>query len=177
MYPLWAQSLGSTRATREAAYTALFNLLKGIPLPNSVSPTGRFVTTGRALQDWDDVPHGNQPAMYLHQLPQRASQPNISLVQWQWHAACWVYYRTDNINNPNSGVYPDTVVNQILDAIELALQPAPPEERQTLGLAVPNAPGTTGVIHTWIDGDVVWDSGLTNNQAVIVIPITILVGN
>ena len=164
-FPTWAP--WSTRATRESVYQALFQLLQTVPVPAAVG--GKWNTQSRVLQDWEDVVPANQPAMFLHQLPQNARQPTVpGLPEWRWHAALWIYYRTDNINNPtaSNGPIPDAVVNAFVDNVELALQSVPPEERQTLG---------GRVVHTWIEGDVVWNSGLTNNQAVILVPITVMV--
>ena len=54
---------------------------------------------------------------------------------------------------------------QLIDAIDAAINP------------MPGIPQTLGglVLHTYIDGTVVFDNGLTDQQAIILVPITMLV--
>ena len=135
---------------REAAYQALFDLLNSIE---------GIATCSRILTHWDDVSPNQQPALYLAQDTQLASQtkgmPSIYLLG----AKVWVYAHRDTCE-----VVPSAQINYILDAIHSILMPNPsPEYRQTLG----------GVVqHCWINGAIETDEGTLGNQAVAIVPIT-----
>jgi len=138
---------------REAAYGALFDLLNEIDGMNTCS---------RILAHWDDVSPSAQPAMYLAQDAQQASQtkgmPSIYLLG----AKVWIYAHRDT-----NEVVPSIQINNILDAIDDVLAPNPsPDFKQTLG----------GVVqHCWINGAIITDEGTLGNQAVAIVPITMQV--
>jgi hypothetical protein len=138
---------------REAAYGALFNLileLDGIP------------TCSRILAHWDDVSPSQQPAIFLAQDTQLATQtkgmPSIYLLG----AKLWIYAHRDT-----NEVVPSSQINNILDAIDGVLMPSPsPDYKQTLG----------GVVqHCWINGAIETDEGTLGNQSVAIVPITMQV--
>jgi hypothetical protein len=154
-------------ASRETIFQALFALLCAVKPPKSVCADEDDLVwneTGRDLKSWDQVPAANQPALFMPQSTQHASMETFGLSQWRLSATAWIYYRTDGISDPATPR--DQAVNQVIDAIEAAINPYP-GELQTLGGLV---------IHTYIDGAVVFDSGLTDPQAVILVPITMLIG-
>lgn len=168
-------------ADRETVYAALFTLLKQVNdmLPDEL----KIVTTGRKLLPWTDVPEPNQPAMFLKQGPQEAIQGgplkhtgsifSTGATTWVWTCSVWVYFRLDAQNLQNQPV-PDVFINKYLDAFEdLILGPNQRGGLQTLAGVNDNVPL---VYNCWIDGNVSFDDGLLDNQAVIVIPISILVG-
>lgn len=151
--------------SREAIFSALFTLLSKTT-PDMVG--GSWQTTSRDLLQWDDVQPADQPALFLVETAQHASEPNLALSQWRLGALLIIYYRADGLADRSDPSTPrDSVVNAILDVIDAAITPAP-GQRQTLGGLV---------YHTYIDGAVTFDSGLTDQQAVIAIPITMLVGS
>jgi hypothetical protein len=119
--------------------------------------------SGRKLLLWDDVPSGNQPALFLHQGTQTVTQQTFPLNQWNLKAQIWVYFRADGSDSQTTP--PDTLVNLILDAIDSTLSPAPLADYKTLYGAV---------YHCMISGQIAFDSGLVDGQGVIVIPIEIL---
>ena len=154
-------------ASRETIFQALFDLLCAVTPPASICAVETpqvWNETGRDLKFWDQVEPANQPALFMPQTPQHASMETFGLSQWRLSATAWVYYRTDGIIDPATPR--DRAVNQVIDVIEHAINPYP-GELQTLGGLV---------LHTYIDGAVVFDSGLTDPQAVILIPITMLTG-
>ena|SRR5579859_2472815 len=162
-------------AARETVYSLLFTLLQAVVLP----PELQFVTTGRRLLPWTDVPPPNQPAMYLKQGPQDFFQasPKHTAAQYAfgvptqiWTATVWIYYRTDSSALQNE--LPVIPINQYMDAFEQLLMPQPGNP-QTLASVNNNQPL---VYNCWIDGTVSFDDGLLDSQAVLVIPISILVG-
>lgn len=150
------------KPTREEQFTALFNLLVSAKPPAALG--GEWVETDRVLKMWDDCPAANQPALYLHQGPQHATQPTLALNKWELTATVWIYWRLDKAAD---GVKPATIVNGLIDAIDSAISGPRPGDLQTLGGLV---------YHASINGTVVFDDGLIDNQGVMLIPISLMVG-
>ncbi|EHU2374009.1 MULTISPECIES: hypothetical protein [Acinetobacter calcoaceticus/baumannii complex] len=141
---------------REAIFMALFDLLKNID---------GFVTAERRLRHWSDVPDIEQPYLCLAQGQQSVAQGSPATgvkPKWTLYADIYLYARTTGEQVPSS------VLNPLVDAIEAALQPEFPEieKCQTLNSLV---------THCWIDGTIETDEGTLGDQAVAVIPISILV--
>lgn len=136
---------------REAIYAALFAKLAAVP---------GLVTTSRRLKHWNDVPQSMQPALYQAQRNETAVQMSRQRVKWTFKLDVYLYVRTDGAQAPGP------IINPLMDAIELALAPNAVEEVQTLGGLV---------AHCWIDGAIETDEGTLGDQAVAIIPITILV--
>lgn len=138
---------------RESAYGALFDLLSqidGIP------------TFSRILAHWDDVSPSQQPAIYLAQDTQQATQAKGMPMIYVLGAKLWLYAHRDT-----NDIVPSTQINNILDAIDAILTPNPtPEYKQTLG----------GVVeHCWINGAIITDEGTLGNQSIAIVPISMQV--
>ena len=147
-------------ATRQQVFTALFNFIKNIPPPVGQ----KWVSFSQNLVSWDDVPPAQQPAVFLHRLVQTAKQEHrFGVTKWHWTATIWIYFRSDGYRTTNT--YPDQVTDPLLDSIEQLFQTDPANGQLTLGGLV---------YHCWIDGTIYSDPGLVDNQAVIVVPISIL---
>lgn len=147
-------------ATRSQVFNALFAFIQQVLPPNG----GTWRTFSQMLQDWDDTPPANQPAIYLHRGPNTFEQKHsFGVTKLSLRASVWVYFRTDGLKTANT--YPDQLTDDYLDKFEQLFQTDPLSGPLTLG----------GLVHhCWIDGTVVFDSGVNDNQAIIVIPITIL---
>jgi hypothetical protein len=147
--------------SRETIFSALFDLLCATTPP--AAQGGVWNTTSRDLKLWSDVEPADQPALVMVQNPQHASMEVFAANQWKLSATAWIYYQTDALSNPSAPR--DTAVNNFIDAIDAAINP------------MAGIPQTLGglVLHTYIDGAVVFDNGLTDQQAVILVPITMLV--
>jgi len=148
-------------ATRQQVFNALFALLKQVPAPAG----GKWQTFTQHLKSWDDYTSDQQPVLTLYRLPQIAEQKTFSVTKWHWKAAVFVYYRIDSIQCTTGSVYPEELVDDLIDAIETVFL-TPLNNRLTLGGLV---------YHCWIDGPITFDSGIIDNQAVIVVPISILI--
>jgi len=148
--------------SREAIFEALFNLLCGTKPPSYLGGTWNYQS--RDLLPWEMVEVANQPALFVFQTPQHATMDTFGLTQWKLGAAAMVYYRRDEISDPS--VPWDEAVNDTLDILESAINPFP-GQTQTLGGLV---------LHTYIDGAVVFDSGRLDPQAFILVPITMVLG-
>jgi hypothetical protein len=133
---------------REDVFGALEAILEAVP---------GIRTFGRRLVPWADVPPSEQPALYMLCANQtvtvegRGIPPKRGLP-----VTLYLYSRNDD--GP-------AVQNDLLDAIEAALEPKG-EESLTLGGLVS---------HCRIEGEIETDEGLLDSQAVAVIPISILV--
>lgn len=161
---------GMTRPTREQVFTRLFGLTEGVTF--DVNPGGApnvltFVTRERKVRLFSDVPEKEQP--YLCQAEHNEQSAQVSGLPYKrtW-AASWMIYHKASAQPKQIGAIWN---NQIIDALEAALAPKPQdegyfEERNTLsGL----------VYHCFIDGEVFKDPGDIDKQALIVVPIKLLV--
>lgn len=148
-------------APRNQVWEAAFAFLKTAPSPTSQ----QWKTFSQMLKMYDEVSAGEQPAMYLHRGPETAEQKHaFGVIKWTWKATVWVYYRVDGYKTEN--FYPDKLTDQFKDSIEQLFQTDPLNGRLTLG----------GLVHhCWIDGTIYTDPGVSDNQAVIIVPISILV--
>lgn len=148
-------------STRSQVFTALFNYLLTIP-----SPTGqRWGYTSQYPKIWDEIDAVNQPALILHRGPQTAEQKvRFGITKWHWTANVWIYFRTDNLKTRTT--YPDQLTDQFIDNFEQFFQTDTANGLFSLG----------GVCyHCWIDGTIIFDSGINDNQAVLLIPLSIIV--
>ena len=146
---------------REPIFAALWNLLLTVPPP----PGMTWALRGRRLLHWTQCP--SQPAMFLQEQHQEVDQPTFGTPQWKWHAIVWIYFKTDNSLTQDS--YPDLVINQMLDAVESTLRTTADLPLQTLG-------NMQGLLHCYIKGTIAFDAGVLDKQAVIAIPIELIVG-
>jgi hypothetical protein len=146
--------------SRETISAALFALLQGTKIAGNPA----FVTTGRRGRIWSDTTPADQPAMYLIHTGEMAVQNQAyGLTKWLLHYDILVYARADT----NSTAAPDTMINSILDAIDAQMLAIPPGERQTLG----------GVVyHAWIEGQILIDTGIIDQQVAIMIPCKVTTG-
>lgn len=137
------------RGTREAIYSALFGLVSGC---------APFAVTSRVLKDWADTPA--QPALYQMQSGEVAHEgfPGLPL-RWTLSVRLFIYAQGDG----GTGGVPSQALNPLLDAVEQALAPA--VGKQTLGGLVESA---------WIDGQVNVYEGVLGQQAVAIVPVSVL---
>jgi hypothetical protein len=138
--------------TREPIMQALFTLLSGIP---------GVVTASRIMKPFSQIADGDQPALFLLPRTQAATRTRGLPTKWDIDVSVVLFAKRNG-----EDVVPDTLVNNILDAIELALAPKGGVEVQTLG----------GLCdHCWIQGAIETDEGTLGNQSVAIVPIHILV--
>lgn len=138
---------------REAIYTALFAKLQG---------AYSWATSDRILVHWSDVAPIQQPAMFQTQVSEQAVTITRQKTKWLLTAKIYVYAHAQTQN----GVPPATIINTLLDAITNAMKPDNAVvETQTLGGLVEYAR---------IEGNIETDEGFLGEQAVAIIPISIL---
>lgn len=143
--------------TRETIYAALFAL---------VSTSAGFVTASRRLEHWSDVGPEEHPALFQRQLDEerisaRGVPPKVKL-----NVELYVYVHT-LAQQLAPDVVPSQLLNPLLDAIEAALVP------DDAGNNVLTLGGL--VSHCWIEGKTESFEGMLGDQAVAIIPVSILV--
>lgn len=141
--------------TRETVMTALFDL---------ISTSYAFTTVSRKLKLWTDVPMEQRPYMAMAERLEENTGNDRGLagvpVVRTWHVDFYVY------TDAHSAEVPASLLNPILDAVELAMRPSAVTGRQTLGGLV---------AHAWIVGQTFKDPGDIDGDGMLVIPVSILV--
>jgi len=148
-------------ATREAIYQAVFELGAAASWGD---PVQQFAVASRRLKLWGDTPA--QPAFYQAEHGESLTQTS-NLPYKRIFKVNWVVYQNTGLN---PDVSPTVENNNILDALENVLAPKPLDrgypQRNTLGGLV---------YHCFIDGPILKVPGDIDDQAMMVIPITMLV--
>lgn len=144
--------------SREGVFSALFALVSAA----QVAGAPAFKTTSRKLKHWSDVSPAEQAALFQTQGHQTAVAGYRLPTKWTLKASLYVYAHQSSLD-----VLPAIALNQLLDAVELALYQGPALEEQTLGGLVSRC---------GIAGDIETDEGVLGDQAVAIIPIEIMVG-
>ena len=146
----------------EASYAALYALILTANLP--FEPVN---TNGRVMQQWETFGSVNQPAVYLQQGLMKVEQntPNgaLGLNRWTLNAKAWFFFRRNTItddNSPPDTLIPATVYNQIVQAINSVITPAP-GQKQTLAAQNNGTPLVTNVRIT----EAAWDEGTLDQNA------------
>ena len=148
--------------TREGIATALFSLLQTIP---------GVVTFSRTWKNFDQVPAGDQPALFLSKGDERVQQQQSGLLPiWRYEYLVTLYCYQQSSNN---SIPPAAQINNLLDAIEAVLRPiTPPGPPGMSGVQVLG--DTTGRIrHAWIGDTVISDEGVLGPQSFILFPIEV----
>lgn len=161
---------GTPRPSREAVYGALFGLLEGITF--DVNPSGppnilHFKERTRKIVLFSDVPAKEQPWIGQAEHNENSTQVTNLPYKRTWAASWMVYHQASAIPKQIGTIWN----NQIIDALEAALAPKPTdpgflENRNTL----------SGLVHhCFIEGEIFKDPGDIDKQALIVVPIKLLV--
>ena len=143
--------------SRESVFVALFGLLS--QLKNSP-----FLTVSRRWEPYQNFAPEQQPALFVMQDNQRGEQKAYGLQKWTLKASLWIYC----YQGAEDDFVASTTLNNLLDLVEAAIQPAPGFERQMLGGIVQNC---------FIDGEIDVVEGVLGQQSVARIPITIITGD
>ena len=138
--------------SREQIYSAIFALAS--------AKTG-IKSSSRRLKHWEEVAPGDQPALFMVQRHENAKMVTRIPTIWTLRVDFVLYGH----NSGQDSVAPMISLNPIVDAIVAKLIPPPGVEEQTLG----------GLVHRCrIEGDILTDEGQLGNQAIVVIPVTII---
>jgi hypothetical protein len=148
-------------ATRCEVFNALFNLLQTLPPP---SGSKSWKTVSQTVLEFDEVPAANQPAIILVRGPQNFTLKAVGTTKLHWRCFFLIYFRVDN-QKTSSNRYPDQITDPIMDSIEQLFTPVMFNQYFTLGGLVQNC---------WLDGNAVADPGVVDGQAIIFVPISII---
>ena len=107
------------------------------------------------------MPQANQPALFLVQKGEEIVTASRRPARRTLSAEIYLYARAED-----PAVAPATLLNPLLDAVEACFAPDPVTGNQTLGGLV---------AHAWIEGKVETDEGVLGEQAVAIVPVTILI--
>lgn len=137
---------------REKIYAALYTVLQG---------AYPWVTSSRVLLHWSDVAPSQQPAMFMTQVGETAVVETHQPTVYMLNVRVYIYAR----GQTQDGEHPSKVLNQLLDAVTDAMRPSRAAEVLTLG----------GLVHyARIEGAIETDEGFLGEQAVAIVPITML---
>jgi hypothetical protein len=144
----------------EAIYQALFALVSSV----TTAQGQKFVTASRRLRHWADTNASDQPAVFQCQgqedyKTRQGLPPVVTL-----NSKLWIYAKIPG----DTGAVASSQLNPLKDAVFAALNPSPVTGLQTLGGLV---------YHAWIEGSALTDEGVLGDQAVIVLPVKIVVNN
>lgn len=162
--------LFAARVPREEVFQALFGLTSGVTwnIGTEMAPVSQgFAKRTRRIALFSDVDAANQPWLGQAEHNENSVQVSGKPYTRKWSAQWMVYHQAGK----NHDFEPTIWNNLIIDALEAAIMPitADPgyfENRNTL---------FGRVYHCFIDGEIFKDPGDIDDQALIVIPITILV--
>lgn len=164
------------KGTREQISVALFNLLA-----QNQTLASLCKTITRIPQMWTAVQEANKPYLLLFKggpATETYEQPQntrIALTKYIVHYNLWLYLTAD----PTGTTVAETLINNIADAIDAALQAAPQTppgrplpggsfgERQTLGGLVNNC---------WLDQSSEWGREFEDTNITVFFRITVEVG-
>jgi hypothetical protein len=143
----------------EPIAVALFNLLSssGGTTPGKYP----FQTFDRRGKLPENVPSAAQPYLGVVELGfSQVENQAQGLEKWLFHFRVLVYIRAD----ATPDAIPATEINAAMKAIVNIMRSSPIGERQTLGGLVDNA---------WIEGQVLIDTGILDQQSALMIPIVV----
>lgn len=147
--------------SRETIATALFNLLT----TGSTAVVG-IVWSKRQMLTWEQVPQ--KPALCIGDYDEDVVQKGYDSPPKQTLEMRIAIYTESPGLNPldQTGIVPATQMNNLLDALNVSLNPDIMTGKQTLGGLV---------AHCWIEGKIFKDPGDLDGQGLAIVPVKILV--
>lgn len=146
------------QVTRRAISTALYTLLQGAYPWTYSEPTARL---------WGKLQANQQPYMGIYRPAEDGEQSQaFGLTKWTLYYSVLIYARRDAMSEPTGQSF-GYVLDDMQDAIDMAMQGPRPGENQTLGGLVTQA---------WIAGRADRDEGILDQQGKIEIPVRVIVG-
>jgi len=135
-----------------------------VALTNLLNGTSGVKTVTRVWQPWDQVSELVQPAIVIvepteDETSRRGSQPALKL---EVLLVCYVTVDPKDLTTP-----PNTAINNLISAVRTVILPKGADivvNAQTLGGLVSNV---------FIDGKIVKDAGIIDNQGSVLIPVTV----
>ncbi len=138
---------------REAIYSAVLDKLSSI---------ADFKIKSRRIKHWSDVAPADFPCFFLNQRFESAEQEKKLPTKWTLSIDLVIYVHSGGDHN----VIVSSLINALVDKIELALKPNPLTGYTTLDIP--------GVSHCWIGGPIEHDEGVLGDIGVVIVPLDIL---
>ena len=146
---------------RENIYAGIFAFFSALTIGGS--PAFKLAT--RKLRVWEDVESEDQPALLMLQKSELCNKPRGLPAKWTLTIDLYLYVHTGQINDDT--IIASQLLNPLMDAIEAAL---------TINDVSNNACTLNGLVsHCFIDGAVEIFEGNLGDQAVCILPITVVV--
>lgn len=145
------------QVTRKAVTAALYSILKGAYAWQTADPR---------LMLPDDLAANQQPALFLVKTKERVDQSNFAMPKYLLSYYALILVRAAGVPEDLTNTA-ETRLDDILDAVDTALQAPRRGEPQTLGGLVTNC---------WIDGEITIDTPVLFEQCSIWLPISVQVG-
>lgn len=146
---------------RENIYAGIFAFFSALTVGGSPA----FKKATRQLKVWENVEPEDQPALLMLQKSESCSKPRGLPAKWTLSIDLYLYVHTGSQYDPD--IVPSQLLNPLMDAIEASL---------TLDDVSNNACTLNGLVsHCFIDGVVEIFEGNLGDQAVCIIPITVVV--
>jgi len=146
---------------RENIYAALFAYFSG--LTDGINPL--FNKATRRLSIWESVEPEDQPALLQLQRRETVTKTKGLPAKWSLTVDLYLYVHTGATNDPD--VVPSQLLNPLMDAIEQAI---------VIDDVMTDSCTLGGLVYRcFIDGPVEIFEGNLGDQAVCIIPITIVV--
>jgi hypothetical protein len=144
------------RATLDAALLALLATAK-------IGGQPAFQETYSYVKPYDQITAANMPALCLSHSGEKADQAvAFGMTRWMILYDAFIFFRRDaSPDNPFN-----VTVASFLDAVDAAMAVVQGEKQTLNGL----------VTNVWIEGEILIDPGILDQQAAIVIPIKALTG-
>ena len=147
--------------TRESIYAAVFAFWSGLTVGGSPA----FKTATRSAKVWENVAAEDQPALLQLQRSESVTKPRGLPAKWTLSLDLYLYVHTNQINDPATTA--SQLLNPLMDAIESAL---------TIDDLSNDACTLGGLVsHCYIDGAVQTFEGNLGDEAVMIVPVTIVV--
>ncbi len=155
--------------SREAVFQALFNRLQ---------TAEGFTKFSRRMFDYSLLPPGVLPICILWEQPEETDYGNHQRIRIDhWHALVMIFFKNESRpqeDDPTTAVPGMTILNPLLDAVNLALAPDDGQGNLTLR----DADNPNGLVQ-WVrvEGTTIVESGDTeqNGYGGAMIPLTILI--
>jgi hypothetical protein len=139
---------------RESIYAALWNIASG---------AAKFATANRRLRHWTDVAPAEMPALFMAEKGATATSKAFGTPQeYRLQVDLFIY-----VHSSDPYLAPASILNPLIDAIELALAPSPVTGLQQLGLE-------QMVRHARIEGHIQTDEGVLSDLAIAIVPVEVL---
>jgi hypothetical protein len=143
--------------SREAVAVALFN---------AVSSIAGLRTTGRRLIDFTDVDVTNMPALFVRERPEHYERTQNGMKALPPKRVMWFDVFIYTADPQEGSVLPITQLNDLIDAVEVAMLPDATTGAGSLGGIVSEAR---------INGQILIGDNLTNDgKSIAVIPIEVI---